>query len=303
MKTIKFDSGTVIFDQGDFGDFAYVVKTGLVQIVKVAQGARTVIGDVGPGGLFGEMALIDNAPRMASAVATEPTTCILVPSGAFETKVAASDPLTRTVIGVLMRNLRSLADRVNDPPPRLANASCYIGLPRFLPEQASATLQRAYEVMDTPIRSARLALEALRSMLGTAGETALFGETLFDQIRRAAANRKLPKAAAEAAETLRGLGFDQSLGSSIWDTPAKASEEAAHLREFVAQVAQYLFATPGEFAALRDDRRKRLLAARAADRQPAASTISLLSRAHRSQPSRPPTRKGPKISPPRVWPR
>ena len=274
MKTIKLDSGAVVFDQGDFGEFAYVVKTGLVQIVKDRYGCKTVIGEVGPGGLFGEMALIDNAPRMATAIALEPTTCILVPSGAFETKVATADPLTRTVIAVLMRNLRTLAERMNDPKSHAGQASIQAALPRFLPERSSAALQRAYEVMDTPIRSARLALEALGSMLNSAGEPAAFGETLFDQIRRAATNRKLPKTAAEAAETLRGLGVDQSLASPIWKDPERAAEEASQIRDFVMQVAEYLFARPGQFAALRDTRRQRMLAARAEDRKPKTSVAA-----------------------------
>lgn len=274
MKTIEFDCGAVVFAQGDFGEFAYVVKTGLVQIVKDRYGHKTVIGEVGPGGLFGEMALIDNAPRMATAITLEPTTCILVPSGAFETKVAASDPLTRTVIAVLMRNLRSLAERIHEPHPQAAQKSIQMALPQFLPERSGTALQRAYEVSDTPIRSARLALEALGSMLNSVGEPATFGETLFDQIRRAANNRKLPKPAAEAAETLRGLGFDQSLASPIWKEPEKASKEAAEIREFAMLVAEYLFAKPGEFAAIRDTSRQRLLSARAADRMPTTSVAS-----------------------------
>ena len=302
MKTVKFDSGTVIFDQGEFGDFAYVVKTGLVQIIKVTQGHRTVIGEVGPGGLFGEMALIDNAPRMATAIAMEPTACILVPSGAFETKVAAADPLTKTVINVLMRNLRSLADRVNEPQVLPTGTSGYVALPGFLPDVASASLLRALEVMDTPIRSARLALDAIRYMLCSVGEPAAYGETLFDQIRRAASNRKLPKQAAELAETLRGLGFDQSLGSSIWGETEKASAEAEQIRAYAMLVAQYLFTMPGEFTAMRDSRSRQLLAARAAERKPNASPVP---GTHwpRKHPERHAIRKGPKAAKPLVWPK
>lgn len=180
----------------------------------------------------------------------------------------AADPLAKTVIGVLMRNLRSLAERINDAEAGNWKPSCLIDVPQALPELPRAALRRSFEVVDTPIRSARLALDALSAMILSAGEIPLRGDTLFDQVRRATACRRLPKPAGEAAEMLRGLGFDQSLSSPVWDDPEQARDEASHIRDFVLQVAQYLFATPAEFAALRDTRRKRLLVARAADRRP-----------------------------------
>jgi CRP-like cAMP-binding protein len=259
MKTAQFESGSLIFRQGDLGDFAYVVKSGLVQILKQGANGASVLGLVGPGGLFGEMALIDSAPRMASAVAMEPTSCIVVPSGAFEVKVGAADPLTKPVIGVLMRNLRSLAEQIDDLRDVKQPVSSHIDVPSSLPERPRAALQRAFEVADTPLRSARLALDALRAMLNHIGEAPMHGDTLFDQVRRTVSNRKLPRVVLETADTLSGLGIDRPLGSPVWDNPEQADEEATHLRQFVMHVAQLLYATPGLLAALRDTRRGRSL--------------------------------------------
>jgi len=65
--------GKIIFAQGDVGDLMYVVVEGQAQIVIDGK----VMETVGSGGILGEMALIDDAPRSATAVAK--TQCVLVP--------------------------------------------------------------------------------------------------------------------------------------------------------------------------------------------------------------------------------
>jgi CRP-like cAMP-binding protein len=71
--TRNFAAGEVIFHQGDPGKIMYAVQDGTVDI---RVGDR-VIQSHGPGGIFGEMAIIDDQPRSATAVAA--TDCRLVP--------------------------------------------------------------------------------------------------------------------------------------------------------------------------------------------------------------------------------
>jgi CRP-like cAMP-binding protein len=66
-------AGAAIFRAGDAGDNMYVVVEGEVRIV--ANGKELEL--LGPGGVFGEIALIDNGPRSADAVAA--TDCRVVP--------------------------------------------------------------------------------------------------------------------------------------------------------------------------------------------------------------------------------
>jgi CRP/FNR family cyclic AMP-dependent transcriptional regulator len=60
-----FSAGQHIFTVGQPGDVMYVVKEGEVDIVINGK----VVDTVGPGGLLGEMALIDKRPRSATAIA------------------------------------------------------------------------------------------------------------------------------------------------------------------------------------------------------------------------------------------
>jgi CRP/FNR family cyclic AMP-dependent transcriptional regulator len=67
------EAGTVIFTEGEQGDLMYAVIAGEVEILVL----HHVVETVGPGGIFGEMALIDSGPR--SAMARAKTTCKIVP--------------------------------------------------------------------------------------------------------------------------------------------------------------------------------------------------------------------------------
>lgn len=69
----SFAAGQTIFEAGAPGDLMYVVQEGEVEIVL----AGRAIDVAGPGGVIGEMALISDKPRSASAVAK--TNCRLVP--------------------------------------------------------------------------------------------------------------------------------------------------------------------------------------------------------------------------------
>ena len=72
-ETVVFRAGDKIVTEGERGDVMYGIKRGEVEIMK---GAR-VVETLGPDGFFGEMALVDQSPRSASAQAK--TECELVP--------------------------------------------------------------------------------------------------------------------------------------------------------------------------------------------------------------------------------
>lgn len=68
-----FAAGDTIFQAGDEGHYMYVIQDGEVEVL---DGER-IIDNVGPGGVFGEMALIDRSPRSATVRAK--TDCRVVP--------------------------------------------------------------------------------------------------------------------------------------------------------------------------------------------------------------------------------
>lgn len=109
LQRRAFEPHDVLFMKGDTGDCAYLVQRGRIRIeIPVQGGAPRVLGHIGPGGIFGEMALIQKAPRMATAVAEDPTECVVIPEDLFRRKIDALDPFNRAIVRILVNNIRSL---------------------------------------------------------------------------------------------------------------------------------------------------------------------------------------------------
>lgn len=68
----RHEAGAVIVREGEPGDRVFLLHTGRVRVMKTAGGAEVTLAEFGPGAVFGEMALIECAPRSATAVALEP---------------------------------------------------------------------------------------------------------------------------------------------------------------------------------------------------------------------------------------
>jgi CRP/FNR family cyclic AMP-dependent transcriptional regulator len=104
----SFPAGDYIFMAGDKADCAYIVQEGSVSIVKNAGGETTVLSSIPKGGIFGEMALIDNEPRMASARMEKGGTLIVVNRAAFEMRLSKADPFIRTLLRIFVDTIRRL---------------------------------------------------------------------------------------------------------------------------------------------------------------------------------------------------
>ncbi len=102
----------VVFKEGDPGDCAYLIEKGEVLISKKTPEGDIALGRLGPGAIFGEMAMIDKQPRMAKATALTDTTVTFVNHVMFEKKLAAADPFLRALLNIMVRNVRELSDQL-----------------------------------------------------------------------------------------------------------------------------------------------------------------------------------------------
>jgi len=107
MPRLKFEANAAIFREGDTGDRAYVVENGEVAIVRNVDGKAHVLGTIGKGGMFGEMALVDGEPRMAAAIAVKETTCFVITRDVMLKKLEGADPFIKALTRVLVRSVRA----------------------------------------------------------------------------------------------------------------------------------------------------------------------------------------------------
>ena len=112
LERRTYDAGEKIFDEGQTGNHAYIVQSGRVEIVKAMEDRQIVLGTISENGIFGEMALIDDQLRMASARAAEVTTLIFVSRMMFEQKMSKTDPFVRGLLKILVGNIRSLSEEL-----------------------------------------------------------------------------------------------------------------------------------------------------------------------------------------------
>lgn len=102
----KFPAGADIFKQAAPGDGVYMVKDGLVEIWGVVGDQRQIFSQFKPGEIFGEMAVIENKPRSASASAVNPTTVYFIPRAVMLELLERSPKLTLTLLREISNRLR-----------------------------------------------------------------------------------------------------------------------------------------------------------------------------------------------------
>jgi CRP/FNR family transcriptional regulator, cyclic AMP receptor protein len=98
----RFAAGDVIFSAGEAGSCMYVVRDGTVTI----EADGMPVEQVGPGGIFGELALIDSAPRSATATATTACELVALNERSFLFHVSQTPFFAINVMRVLSERLR-----------------------------------------------------------------------------------------------------------------------------------------------------------------------------------------------------
>jgi len=104
-----FDAGQIIVTQGTPGQAFYMVLSGRVEIVRDGRS----FGSFGPGDFFGEMALLDQAPRSATIHALEATRCLMLSSWDFKALLEKHPSIAIKLLEVLSRRLRVADERLS----------------------------------------------------------------------------------------------------------------------------------------------------------------------------------------------
>lgn len=110
VRKLNLPPGRVIFREGESGQELFALASGLVSItVRGNDGEEIELSRVGPGAFFGEMAILERAPRSATCTAVEKSTCLVLGAGDFEALLVEQPT---AAVGVLDRMLGIAAGRL-----------------------------------------------------------------------------------------------------------------------------------------------------------------------------------------------
>jgi EAL domain-containing protein (putative c-di-GMP-specific phosphodiesterase class I)/CRP-like cAMP-binding protein len=109
-KIVK--AGDVIIKQGDKGESAYIIEKGRVEIViEKANGLYHSVGTRGAGTIIGEMALVDNEPRIATVKALEECSLLEITKSDFLRRLKSADPVIQMISQVILTRYRDTLTR------------------------------------------------------------------------------------------------------------------------------------------------------------------------------------------------
>jgi CRP-like cAMP-binding protein len=126
MRPRPYAKDEVIYLRGDPGTAFYVIASGKVKIALTSpDGKELILRRLGPGGFHGELALLDDEPRSADAIATEHSVLLVLQRDAFRqflsTHPDVATKLLATISAYLRRNAEIIQDATFlDVPARLA---------------------------------------------------------------------------------------------------------------------------------------------------------------------------------------
>jgi CRP-like cAMP-binding protein len=110
-----FDVGEKIFTEGDDGDAAYLIKSGKVKIVKEKdEDSHRTIATIEAGQVIGEMSLIDDQPRAASAIVLEETVVMVISKENLQERLDKTDPVVVRLLNTFTDRLRKQSEAIID---------------------------------------------------------------------------------------------------------------------------------------------------------------------------------------------
>ncbi len=159
----KYPRNATIVEEGLPGDYMYVIHSGRVKVTKLSEdGREKILEMLGEGSFFGEMALLDQAPRSASVKTLAPSRLLALSRADFQSLLRRTPDLAMAVIQELTRRLRETNEQASSLS-FLRVKDRTKGLLRRLAEEREGPAERRV----TP----QLTHQQIADMIGTSRET------------------------------------------------------------------------------------------------------------------------------------
>lgn len=108
-----FEAGSIIFRENDMADVMYIIKSGRIEVFKESGDKKVTIAELGEKAFFGEMAILEDAPRSASVKAVEDSALIAIDKNSFRESIYEYPDIAFEALKCLSSRLREASARLN----------------------------------------------------------------------------------------------------------------------------------------------------------------------------------------------
>ena len=162
----NFPGKNVIFQEGDSGDVLFIILSGKVKVLLTGKnGQEYILSRLGPGNFFGEMAILESAPRSASVITVEPSEFFLLGRKALTELLKHHPDIAMKILKNLSQRLRKVSEQVRS----LVMFDMYGRVGRCLLNLAE--FQDGVETRGQLLISNRPSFQELANMVGCSRET------------------------------------------------------------------------------------------------------------------------------------
>jgi CRP-like cAMP-binding protein len=135
-----FQAGEMIFSEFEPGDAFYMIQSGRVELVKIIGDVERTLDILRPPEMFGEMAILENSPRSASAIALDEVRVLEFNRRNFEILMLNNPPVAFTLLKVFTKRIydskrRFMILTLEDPEARVADVFLMLNETQPNPEQ------------------------------------------------------------------------------------------------------------------------------------------------------------------------
>jgi CRP-like cAMP-binding protein len=163
LRPRRYGRGETLCLEGDPGTSLYIIDKGRVKLgLTSAEGREIILDLLGPGDVFGELALLDGEPRSANAVAVEPSDVLLLARDDFLRFVEQHPQAALVLLSTISHWLRRLTTQMQD--------TAFLDVPARL-ARTILRLAEAEEAVHGKAVTPRLTQTDLAGMVGTTRET------------------------------------------------------------------------------------------------------------------------------------
>ena len=183
-KEVRLSAGALLFEEGQAGDLAYVIMNGEIEISKLSDGINVVLAVRGAGELIGEMALLEDVPRMATAKAASDCELLSIGREQLGELLSSSPSSVRAMLRTVTGRLRETEALLRQKEKLAQLGTMAAGMAHELNNPASA-VQRGAVQLATAVHQILEIPTAFRQLGLDAGQMQELDRRLRDMARRA----------------------------------------------------------------------------------------------------------------------